>query len=44
MECKIDQKLPYVDLATMIRRQRQVKYRLKAAPNMNMIQRVHNLQ
>ncbi|KAE8803666.1 putative histone acetyltransferase GCN5 [Hordeum vulgare] len=23
MECKIDQKLPYVDLATMIRRQRQ---------------------
>lgn len=25
MECKIDPKLPYVDLATMIRRQRQVK-------------------
>lgn len=24
MECKIDPKLPYTDLSTMIRRQRQV--------------------
>lgn len=26
MECKINPKLPYIDLATMIRRQRQVDY------------------
>jgi hypothetical protein len=26
MECKINPKLPYTDLATMIRRQRQVDY------------------
>lgn len=25
MECKIDPKLPYTDLSTMIRRQRQVR-------------------
>ena len=46
MECKIDPKLPYTDLSTMIRRQRQVSgnFLLWQSETLNIVLDRHQLR